>query len=225
MQLKQNTIFNHKNLKLVHMKNLISLIFSISLIFNSVSNAAFGQNVTGSGTINNIPRWTVTGSTIGNSIIYENSGKIGLGTQTPNSLLNVFDTKNAVYSPTAMPTISLRLDNSCPTTSPSGQYAALGFVVQSISGGNSTAGSITLIQPDNTTKGGNFAFTLRNSFGSYNEIMRIQSDKTVGIGTTNPLHKLHVYGNISIEGTNSSLIFGQNYPTSSANWGSVGNRI
>lgn len=54
---------------------------------------AFGANgqVTGSGTANKIPKWTGT-TTLGDSVLAELNGKIGIGTTTPSSLLHIFST-------------------------------------------------------------------------------------------------------------------------------------
>ena len=45
----------------------------------------------GSGTTNYIPKFTASG-TIGNSLIYDNSGSIGIGTITPSQKLHVYNT-------------------------------------------------------------------------------------------------------------------------------------
>lgn len=50
--------------------------------------AATGGGIGGSGTMNNIPKFTGS-TTLGNSVIYENSGNIGIGTQNPRGKLDV----------------------------------------------------------------------------------------------------------------------------------------
>lgn len=52
--------------------------------------------VTGSGTANRITKW-LTPTTIGNSIMYENGTRIGIGTQNPVSILSLTDTNNLAY--------------------------------------------------------------------------------------------------------------------------------
>lgn len=49
---------------------------------------ARGNNVTGSGTTNTIPVWTGT-SSIGNSVMFQTGGNLGVGTTTPGSKLDV----------------------------------------------------------------------------------------------------------------------------------------
>ena len=59
-------------------KSTIALsLFSILFAFKSDA-----QTVTGSGTLNYLTKWTATGSTAGNSSLFDN-GNIGLGTTTP----------------------------------------------------------------------------------------------------------------------------------------------
>ena len=50
----------------------ISLLTSVICLINL--SAVIGQTVTGSGTLNTIPRFTSTGSTIGNSIVTQDAG-------------------------------------------------------------------------------------------------------------------------------------------------------
>ena len=56
--------------------------------FNNKQNALTNP-VTGTGTNNYIPKFTTTGSTIGNSVIYDNSGNIGIGETNANTLLSL----------------------------------------------------------------------------------------------------------------------------------------
>lgn len=58
-------------------------------VLNIPEYSAAGNPVSGSGTVNYIPKFTAT-STIADSIIYENSGQIGIGSGTLSSKLNVF---------------------------------------------------------------------------------------------------------------------------------------
>jgi hypothetical protein len=64
--------------------------------------------VTGTGTLNYLPKWTPNGSTLGNSLIFDNGTSIGIGTTTPTSLFQLknvgsnvtgyFETNNASNS-------------------------------------------------------------------------------------------------------------------------------
>ena len=50
--------------------------------------AAAGIN-TGSGTLNYLPKYTATGTTLGNSIIFDDGSQVGIGTASPNAKLEV----------------------------------------------------------------------------------------------------------------------------------------
>ncbi|ETB63582.1 TPA: hypothetical protein DIC38_02640 [Candidatus Nomurabacteria bacterium] len=58
----------------------------------SAFQTALTNPVTGTGTLNYIPKFTATGSTIGNSLIFDNGTNVGIGTATPNQQLEI--TKN-----------------------------------------------------------------------------------------------------------------------------------
>ncbi|MCX6227070.1 MAG: hypothetical protein NTV01_20365, partial [Bacteroidia bacterium] len=49
--------------------------------------------------------------------------------------------------------------------------------------------------------------------------LRIKNNGNIGIGVKDPIHNLQVNGNIAFQGQNSSLIFGQSFPTPTAEWG------
>jgi hypothetical protein len=55
--------------------------------WQNVSAAA--GTVSGSGTLNFIPKWTPSGSTLGNSLLFDNGTGIGVGTTTPTHRLDV----------------------------------------------------------------------------------------------------------------------------------------
>ena len=53
-----------------------------------VAPAAVGV-VTGSGTVNFVPKWTPVGTNLGNSLLFDNGSSMGLGTTTPTHRLDV----------------------------------------------------------------------------------------------------------------------------------------
>jgi ethanolamine utilization microcompartment shell protein EutS len=71
-------MYNQKSRPLVTSGILLTMMLSIG----------DAQTITGSGTTDYVPKFTGT-STIGNSVLYESSGKIGIGTTTPGSALTV----------------------------------------------------------------------------------------------------------------------------------------
>jgi hypothetical protein len=160
----------------------------------AVSNASTIQPETtpsGSGTANYLPVWT-NSSTLGNSAIYESGNKIGIGTTSPTSDLQV---------------------NSAPGTSgATGTNADAAFKVTGGAGGNSTGsatagglgGAITLTAGagGNSTgvAGANGAsITIQggaggkgSSAGKYGNVLLNPSGGFVGIGTTSPQYPLAV---------------------------------
>lgn len=173
--------------------SFIILLFFATCILQAQTNVT-----TIGGYQNYITKFSGT-STIVNSSIFDNGTNIGIGTNAPACKLNLLDAKVAAYSPTAIPTSSFRLDNY-NNSGANLQYSSLGFQVKGTTGGNTAVGALTYLQLLNANRGGAFAFTLRNDVGSYNEIMRIQSDGNVGIGITTPSAKLHVVGNSYFNG-------------------------
>jgi hypothetical protein len=54
-----------------------------------VTIASAGGGLTGNGTLNYLPKYTGTGSTLGNSLIFDNGTNLGIGTTTPQSRLHI----------------------------------------------------------------------------------------------------------------------------------------
>ncbi|MCD6531574.1 hypothetical protein J7K99_03920 [bacterium] len=159
---------------------------------------------TGSGTSNYVPKWTGTRS-LGNSEIYDDGTKVGIGTTSPGSKLHILTTKTNQYSASGPGYLisTVLVDNDNPTsTSYPNQYAALGFHVQNVEGGNNAWGYLALVQADAYNDFGDFVFVLRPSGGgSPLERMRITSDGNVGIGASSPSERLVVAGDVDIMGS------------------------
>ncbi|MBI5541989.1 MAG: hypothetical protein HY951_18175 [Bacteroidia bacterium] len=152
------------------------------------------------------------------TIINATRGNVGIGTSFPERKLHISVIDTVSYSPTVAPIPSLLLDNfnNAQTNS---QHSSIGFRAKGISGGNTAVGYITLMQPDRYQKAGNFTFTLRNATNNYNEIMRLQSDGTVGIGTLTPTSKLY----IKSDNIKTGLIVETSFDSTSHGYGIIAN--
>lgn len=66
----------------------MKVLFPISFLVFLTNQITIGQNITGSGTANNVSKFTST-YTIGSSIITDNGTNVGIGTTTPAYKLDV----------------------------------------------------------------------------------------------------------------------------------------
>jgi len=160
----------------------------------TVANGGTGQTTlalaginTGSGTLNYLPKYTSTGTTLGNSLIYDNGSSVGIGTTSPTGGFQLQVTgPNARFA---------MLNNSGITNN----YSQMAF-------GNGTAnGQYTEFYRQNDNKifhifngsGGDIGLSTRFSSGYIYDIY-LNTSGNVGIGTASPTEKLHVVGNARI---------------------------
>lgn len=118
--------------------------------------------VDGSGTTNYVTKWT-DADTIGNSQIFDNGTNVGIGTASPTYKLEI---SGALRS-----TGTLYSDN--------GSLAGALNLGQIVSIGSSW------------TSYANLVFTMHNG-GGFSDIMKLQGNGNVGIGTSSPITKLHI---------------------------------
>jgi hypothetical protein len=129
--------------------------------------ASLTNPVTGTGTLNFVSKFTSTGSTLGNSVIYDNGTNVGIGTTDPGSKLEISSTSDAL----------LEL-NGGTTANPYMLFAQNGTrraFVQYVNGGLLSLAS----------EYGDIRF-MTGTGGTETEKMRINSSGKVGIGTTSP---------------------------------------
>ena len=129
-----------------------------------------------------IADWTGTDVT---RLLIDTSGKVGIGTDAPFSILHTNDGSGAIYHLT-------RTSGSIDGT--------LGVIRFGNTNIDSNLAGINAIQ-DGATDNAKITFTTQAAIGPGTiERMVIKSDGKVGIGTTNPQSILHVYGNYASMG-------------------------
>ena len=145
-----------------------------SYALNAASGGGGSGTVTGS--TNYISKFT-SGTSIGNSVIYETGSNIGIGTTIPNSKLNINSSGSLVSGSVVF--------------SVEGTQGSLFSVDDNLSGSlmsvNDVSGlPILEVFSDD-----------RLVVGTYNSNALVVTGSRVGIGTNNPIAKLQVNGNIS----------------------------
>ena len=143
----------------------------------------------GSGTTNYIPKFTASG-TIGNSLIYEVGGSIGIGTLSPSQKVHVYNTA---------PVIMCESSNNT-----GGQFRAKNTIAEYVKGiEGSTAGGW---MDFDVTNSGYITLFRPGSSGFYSiytntiERFTISGTGNVGINQTTPTEILDVVGNCKVSG-------------------------
>ena len=128
--------------------------------------------IRGSGTVSRIPKFTAL-NTLGDSVIYESGGNIGIGTTTPSEILEV-------KSPSGESIVNINSNSS--------SSASVRFL------GNSS--SKWLIGYSPALAGGFRIYDYNSPAGDRDKVYVQKVTGNVGIGTTNPSEKLQVEGTV-----------------------------
>jgi hypothetical protein len=149
----------------------------------------------------NSPIFTVAKATGAELFRIGATGNVGIGTTSPSQLLTVFGSKTASYSTSGAPTANASIYN-VNNTGNNNEYSSLQFQVSADNTVNTNAvGYLSLIKPTNYSNSSDFGFTLRKSDNTYGEVLRLQSNGNVGIGTSSPTVKLEVNGAAKVTGS------------------------
>jgi hypothetical protein len=143
-----------------------------------------------SGTAGRIAKFTST-TDLGNSVMFESGGLIGVGTTTPADTLHL-----SAVNP------RLRLTSTSAVSIPQ-----LSFYEGSVIGGFFQYRNSGVANPNMFTLGSKPAGSQFAIFTSDSEKVRVTAAGNVGIGTTTPAQKLTVAGNVLAMQSNSTTVF------------------
>ena len=153
----------------------------LTMVLLSSSVTLLAQTITGTGTLNYIPKFTGT-SAIGNSAIYQNGTNVGIGTIAPLSKLQIgAQTSTATSSPDA-----ISLGGTFSTVAGANMKIKLYDDGTSIFGLGISANQLDYEVPSTTN---DHVF-----YQGTNELMRLKGTGNVGIGVSAPSSKLTVKG-------------------------------
>jgi hypothetical protein len=190
----------------------------------SVSNVSLTANAAGTGTTNNLVKWSDgPAGTLGDSVITESGNNIGIGTTNPKARLHVIGTQG-VFSAG-----SFQLDASTLFSGWTAAYPAFELVNTNQTNNNvslfqfsdapsgASHAGIGAVNTNHTNKFGDLFFYTKQADG-YQIRMGIFGGN-VGIGTTTPTNKLEVAGNIKLSGAGTGIVFSDGSVLSTANPG------
>lgn len=142
-------------------------------------------------------------------------GGIGIGTNNPLAVLDIFTPAGAVYTPTATSAARFRFINSNSTLN---NASEIDLGAYDSAGNAQTRVRLVAISTNNTPAGtsGDFVIGLRNA-GTLFESARFASNGRVGFGTNDPKDAFHLFSTAQTVGT-MRLQGGNTYAGFIGNW-------
>ncbi|MGD0328642.1 MAG: immunoglobulin-like domain-containing protein [Minisyncoccia bacterium] len=150
-----------------------------------------GGGSVGSGTTGQFPYYAGAGSTLTatSSIFLASNGFIGIGTTSPQGLLDVVGNSNSVSTAFT----GARAMSIINTDTTNGNMAGFDFRTDDLAGTLTTGTKILAIFNSHTASHVSADMTFRtNNAGTIGEVMRLTSTGNVGIGTTSPSSLLSI---------------------------------
>ena len=168
-------------------------------VFNGTSWGTTG-GIAGSGTLNYVAKWTPDGSTLGNSIIFDNGTNVGIGTTGPEAG-NLLD----IYTTGADPSTQMQVRANRTA------YGNIRGTLKTYAGGSSSADYFKMSVDTGSI--------ILDSGGSVDQFILTHAGN-VGIGTTGPNQKLEVSGNVRLTSMDNQLEIGGANHVVSYGWSS-----
>jgi len=133
--------------------------------------------------------FTNAGISLNERMRIDSDGNVGIGTASPNTLLNIQSSESTPYDAGAVQSNGEGATLQIVNTNMEGMtsYAALQFVNNNPDG----AGHARIVCLSESNDEAELAFTVEDG-GQYVEAMRIDKDGNVGIGTSAPREMLHI---------------------------------
>ncbi|MFN8299267.1 MAG: tail fiber domain-containing protein [Chitinophagales bacterium] len=157
----------------------------------SITITGSGGTITGSGTTNYVPKWTPSGTVLGNSQIFDNGTSIGVGTNAPAAPFHIYGDRYTYYGP----------------NSSWGEYLQVGGNGRVTTGASvaATNGNLHL-----DAKNGTFATYL--NWYSQNNLYLVGQGGNIGVGTAVTNNMLQLRSDNSAQGMqwNTSSYIGAN---------------
>jgi endosialidase-like protein/trimeric autotransporter adhesin len=180
---------------------------SSTSFFSATAPVADGQTASGlagTGTTNKLAKWIDGAGTLGDSVLTESGGNIGIGTNAPTSPLTIASNTNV--SP-------LAIEGSHPIV--------MGFAIENKNPGSKRwAFQVTGSQHPQGIPNGSFIF--RQGTDDINPLVLAANGNT-GFGVNIPGQRVDVAGNVRVNGTGNGIIFpdGTKQTTAASGGGSM----